>query len=90
MLDTHGRAVNIYLFVDANYTGNVVARWSYTGIIMFIQNTPIIWFSKIQNKIKAATFGSDLVSLRIHKDLIFALRYKLRMFGVILEGPAYL
>ena len=64
-------------------------RRSRTGTIMFIQNTPIIWFSKKYNTVEAATFGSELVVLRICKDLIFALRYKLQRFGVILEGLAY-
>ena len=36
-----------------------------------------------------ATFGSELVVISILKDLIFALRYELWIFGVRLEGPAY-
>ena len=39
--------------------------------------------------VKAATFGGKLVALRICKDFTVALRYKLRMFGVRLEGPVY-
>ena len=49
---------------------------------------PIIWFSKRQNTVEAATFGSEFVALRIYKELIVALRYKLRMFGVPIDGPA--
>ena len=56
---------------------------------MFIQNAPIIWFIKTQNTVEAAKFGSKLVALRICKDFIVVLRYKLRMFGFILEGHAY-
>ena len=37
---------------------------------------------------EAATFGSEFVALRICKELIVGLRYKLRMFGVPIEGPA--
>ena len=51
-----------------------MTRRSRNGIIMFIQNTPIIWFSKKQNMLKAATFGSELVALRICKDLIVLLK----------------
>ena len=36
-----------------------------------------------------ATFGSNLVAISIFKDLIFALRYELRIFSVRLEGPTY-
>ena len=44
-------------------------------------------FSKRQNTVEAATFGSEFVTLRICKELIVALRCKLRMFGVPLDGP---
>ena len=82
-----GNPVNTYAFVDANHAGNVVTRRSHTGIIIYVQNAPIIWFSKRQNTVESSTFGSELVALRICKELIVALRYKLRMFGVPLEGP---
>ena len=37
---------------------------------------------------EAATFGSEFMALCICKELIVALRYKLRMFKVLVEGPA--
>ena len=39
--------------------------------------------------VKASTFGSELVALRICKYLIVALSYKSRVFGVRLEVPVY-
>ena len=83
-----GNPVNIFAFVDANHAGNVVTRRSHTGIIIFVQNAPIIWFSKKQNTVESATFGSEFVALRTCKDMIVSLRYKLRMFGIPIEGPA--
>jgi hypothetical protein len=38
--------------------------------------------------VEAATFGSEFVALRICKEMIVALRYKLRMFGIPIDGPA--
>ena len=38
--------------------------------------------------VEAATFGSEFVALRMCKEMIMALRYKLRMFGIPVEGPA--
>jgi hypothetical protein len=38
--------------------------------------------------VEAATFGSEMVVLRICKEFIVAMHYKLRMFGVPIEGPA--
>ena len=80
-----GNVVRISDFVDANHAGIVVTHRSHSGIIIFVQNAPIIWFSKRQNTVEAATFGSEFVALRICKELIVALRYKLRMFGVPLD-----
>jgi hypothetical protein len=41
-----GNAVNITCFVDANHAGNVVTRHSHTGILIYLQNTPITWHSR--------------------------------------------
>lgn len=83
-----GNSVDIHCFVDANHAGNTVTRRSHTGILIFVQNAPIIWFSKKQNTIESSSFGSEFVALRIAKELLVSLRYKLRMFGVPLRGPA--
>ena len=50
-------------------------------------NTPIVWFSKKQNTVESSTFGSEFVAMRIAKDLVVALRYKCRMFGIPIDGP---
>ena len=52
-------------------------------------NAPIIWFSKNQNTVEIITFGSELVAMQIARDLIVALRYKLRVFGIPFNGPYY-
>ena len=48
----------------------------------------VMWLSKKQATIETSVFGSEFVALRIAKDLLMALRYKLRMFGVPITGPA--
>ena len=83
-----GKPVHIYTFVDANHAGNVVTRRSHTGILLFVQNSPIQWLSRRQNTVETSTFGSEFVALRTARDMIIAMRYKLRMFGVPLDGPA--
>jgi hypothetical protein len=64
----------------------VVTQCSHTGIIIFVQNAPIIWFSKWQNMVESVMFGSELVAQRICKEMIVALWYKLWMFGVDIDG----
>ena len=87
MPEPRGSPVIISAFVDADHAGDVVTRCSHTGIIIFVQNDPIVWFLKRHNTVEAATFVSDSFALRICKELIVTLRYKLRMFGIPIEGP---
>ena len=75
------------LLSNTNHAGKIITPPSHSGIIIFVQNAPIIWFSKRQNTVEAATFGSEFFALRICKELIVALRYKLRIFRVPLNGP---
>ena len=57
------------------------------GILLFVNKAPILWLSKKTNTVEVSTFGSEIVALRHAVELIERLRYKLRMFGVPLEGP---
>jgi hypothetical protein len=83
-----GSAVTLSVFVDANHAGNVVTHRSHTGIIIYLQNTPIVWHSRQQNTVETSTFGSEFVALRCARDLIVAMRYKLHMFGIPINDPA--
>ena len=55
---------------------------SHTGIIIYLNNSPVIWYSKKQNTVESSTFGSELIAMQIACNLLEALRYKLRMFGI--------
>jgi hypothetical protein len=46
-----------------------------------------MWYSKWQNTVESATFGSEFIALKTAIDQIDALRYKLRMFGIPHNGP---
>jgi hypothetical protein len=82
-----GNIVSTHCFVDADHAGNHVTRRSQTGILIFVKRAPVIWYSKRQNTIEMSTFGSEFVVMRIAVELIEALQYKLRMFGIPIEGP---
>jgi hypothetical protein len=83
-----GNPVQLNVFVDADHAGNVITRRSHTGIIIFANMAPIIWFSKRQNTVETSTFSSEFIALKIAAELIISLRYKLRMFGIPLDGAA--
>ena len=86
--EARGKPVQINLFVDADHAGNVVTRWSHTGILIYLNMAPIYWFSKKQSTIETSTFSSEFIALKIACEKVISLRYKLRMFGVPLEGAA--
>ena len=83
-----GKAVEVTAWVDADHAGDKLTRRSHTGILIFLMSAPIFWYSKRQSTIESSTFGSEIVALRTCLEFIKALRYKLRMMGVPLEGPA--
>jgi len=82
-----GDPVQVLAYVDANHAGNMKIRRSHTGILIYINKAPIIWYSKRQNTVEASSFGSEYIALRIFTEMVEALRYKLRCFGVPVEGP---
>ena len=49
MPEPKGKSVLISCCEDATHAGNVITQRSHTGIIIYVQNAPIIWFSKRQN-----------------------------------------
>ena len=56
-------------------------------MLIFINRAPIVFFSKKQATVEVSTFGSEFIASRIAIEMIESLRYKLRMFGVPLNGP---
>ena len=84
--EVRGNPVSMYCFVDADHAGCKQTRRSHTGVIIYINRAPILWFSKRQNTVETSTYGSEIVALRIAIELIEGLRYKLRMMGVPMEG----
>ena len=83
-----GQPVKIVIFVDANHAGNVVTRRSHTGYVIYVNNAPILWYSKRQNTVESSTFGSELIAMRTVAETNDSLRYKLRMFGIPIEGES--
>ncbi len=87
-LPPRGNAVQMNAFVDTDHAGDRITRRSHTGIIIFLNKAPIVWFSKRQNTVETSTFGSEFVAMKICTEMIEGLRYKLRMFGIPIDGPA--
>ena len=90
MPEPKGKPVLTTTFVDANLLHDVITGRSCTGIIHMLNKTPIEWFSKRQNTVETATYGSEFVAARTAVDQIVDLRYTMRMLGVPLTGPSWM
>jgi hypothetical protein len=81
----YGEPVKLTVYVDADHARNNVTRRSVTGILLLINNTPLVWISKRQQTVETSTFGSEMIAARMAIDLIIEMRYKLRCLGIPVE-----
>ena len=56
--------------------------------MIFGNKVSLVMYSKRQNSVQTRTFGSEFLALRQAVELMQALRYTLRLFGIPLDGPA--
>ena len=47
-----------------------------------------MWFSKRQNTVESSAFSSEFIAMKTCVEEIAAMRYKLRMLGIPIDGPA--
>jgi Reverse transcriptase (RNA-dependent DNA polymerase) len=90
MLTPMGEEATMTVYVDADHARDQVTRRSVTGIMLLVNNTPLVWISKRQKTVESSTYGSELVAARVAIDLIIEMRYKFRMLGVVLEKETLL
>ena len=77
-------------YVDANLMHDLLTGRSVTGIFHFINKTPGDWFSKKQNTVETATYGSEFVAARTCVEQIIDLRNTLRYLGVPIRDKCYM
>ena len=82
--------VRITAYVDANHTHDLVTRRSVTGVLIYLNNTPVRSICKRQTTVETSTYGSELVATKMAVEAIMELWYQLRMVGVPIDGPALL
>lgn len=77
-------------FVDSDHAGESVTRRSRSGFIVFLNSSPIHWFSKKQTSVETSSFGSEFIAMKSCCEYIRGLRFKLRMMGIPVEMPTYI
>ena len=85
-----GKPIILTHYVDANLYHDMITGRSVTGILHFINQTPVEWFSKKQATCETATYGSEFVAARTCVEQIIDLRITLRYLGVPIIGPSYM
>jgi hypothetical protein len=85
-----GKAVVLRCYVDSDHAGNLVTRRSRTGYVQMVNMAIVNWHSKKQGSVEGSTFGSEFVAAKAATEANRALRYKLRMMGIPIDGPTYM
>ena len=85
-----GNPVRTSTFVYANLMHDLSTGCSCTGILHLLNQTPMDWFSKRQNQVETATYGSKFMAAQQATEQIMDLRFTLRALGVLLDGPFWL
>ena len=84
-----GKTVTTTAFVDASFAANKKTRKSHSGFLIFVNRAPIAWFSKRQSTVETSTFSAEFMAMKSCLNAIEGLRFKLRMFGIPIEGPTH-
>lgn len=87
---SRGRGFVIRVFVDADHAGDEITRRSRTGFIVYINNAPVYWYSKRQGSVESSTYQAEFTAMKEAAEYVRALRYKLRMMGIPVEGAAFI
>jgi hypothetical protein len=85
-----GKRVVLTTYVDANLNHNLVTGRSVTGVLNFVNQTPVHWFTKKQPTVETATYGSEFIAAKLAVEQIMAMRITLRYLGVEVHGATRL
>ena len=89
MLTPLGKIIHMTEFVDANLYFNLVPGHAYSGILIFLNQTPIEWYCKKQSTVACATFGSKFVAAKTATKKAYSLCYSLWMMGIPVDYETY-
>ena len=85
-----GKPVVTTTYKDANLYHDLMTGRAVTGVLHFLNQTPIDWYSKKQETVETATYGSEFAAARTAIQQIAALRQALQYLGVPLRESSYL
>jgi hypothetical protein len=71
---SHGKEVDLRLFVDSDHDGEQFTRRSSTGFGIYLNMAPIVWFSKSQPTVESSVFGAEFVAMNNGIETFHGLR----------------
>jgi hypothetical protein len=78
----------ITICVDADHAHDVVTRKLVTGVVLFVNDTPVCWVSKRKKTVETSACGSELVAARVAVELAMEHHCSLRVLGAeVIDGP---
>ena len=88
--EPRGIGLTMVAKVDADHAADTITRRSRTGFLVYLNSALVYWSSKKQTSIESSSFSSEFITMKQCCEYIRSLRYKLRMMGIPVEGPAYI
>jgi hypothetical protein len=78
-------------YVDASHGANKVTHCSHIRYVIFLNQSPILWYSKRQQTVETSNFLAKFIVFKVCLEAIEHLRFKLRCFGIPMERgqPTY-
>ena len=90
MPDPLGEAVTTNTTMDANLNHRLATGKSLTGCLHFVNKTPVEWYSKKQDTVETATYGSEFVAAKTATEQIMHIRQTLRYLGAPIGAKYFL
>ena len=78
------------VWVDSYHNGESLTLQSRMGYPIFMNGSPIYWFSKKIPGIETSTFGAELCTMKQATEYVRGLRYKLVVMGLPCDEPTYI
>ena len=85
-----GKFVTTTTYKDANLYHDFTSGKAVTGVLHFVNQTPIDWWTKKQSTVETATYSSEFSAARTAIQQISGLRLTLRYLGVPIRDTSYL
>mgnify|MGYP003449427917 FL=1 len=85
-----GKMARITTFIDSGLHHCRVTGKASTGMIQFVNQTPVDWGAWKQSTVESSTYGSEYVAAKTGVDKTIDLQFTLKAMGVPVEEPSWM